>query len=1113
MQTPRSEAPLPADAPRPDERLLVDRRGHTEVLLGNEAIVRGALEAGVAFAAGYPGPPSSEVTDSFARIARAAGITFEYSVNEKVALEMAFAACLAGARSICSMKHLGLGVAGDPLSTIPYVGVGAGLVIVSAGDPSCHTSPNEQDQRHLGPMLHLPVLDPSTPEEACAMARGAFELSERANLPVLLRTTARVAHSRAPVRYGALLPPRVGSFQRDPPRYVPMPANARVMRRQIPERLEAAREWLRDAGFLRACGSGRSGILAAGAPAATCADWLAEHGLEEEVRSIAVGGVHPLPEEELADLCRDLDRLLVVEELSPFLEDAVTLICARRGLEIEILGKHTGHLPHEFEYDPSIVGAAIHSALGVGPAPAEPRPSAPLPGRPPVFCSGCPHRSSFLAARLAFDSSQLFFNDIGCYTLGYGPPHETADALLCMGAGFTLAGGFARVTGERAVGFVGDSTFFHAGMPALLNLVKEDAPVVAVILDNQITAMTGFQESPASASVSKPPRASIEEVVRALGVRHVEVVDPFDLQAAVNAFARARNASGVSVVISRAPCPSHLARGSSQPPAVVYRIDRERCQSCGRECAGARCAVPVTREFELNLVRGRIRGRPTPEAMPPGVAPCASACPLGLCIQGYAGHVAAGEYAEALQHVLARLPLPESVCRVCHRPCEERCVHFEEGEPVAVNDLKRFLLEWGRSQGRALAEEQLETLHDRSVAVVGAGPAGLAAAAELRARGYRVVLVDGAEHPGGLLRSGIPRFRLPAGPLERDVERILALGVEFRGGVRLGAEVGLGAGRPRELELPGAARAEPIDALDYIADDRASADRSLLVIGGGNAAVDVARLALRRGVDDVRLVCFERRAEMPAIAEEVDAAEEEGVAIETALRPVEFTTTGALYRPEDGSGPRHAFDAERVVLALGQLPDLAVLGEWGQRLEVDREGCLVVDRESGATSEARLFAAGDLVAGPRTVTDAIASGLRAAWGIDRMLRGEEAADARPAPPRFETELDAGPLPRPPETQPRRRPPTSPPSTRATSFEEIHGTLSESDARAEAARCLSCGRCGNCRACIELFGCPAFREGPDGIEVDPAACNGCGGCVELCPAGAIHAVANPLEDPR
>jgi len=548
--------------------LLVDTEDHSALLLGNEAIVRGALEAGVGFACGYPGTPSSEVTDAFARISKQRSIQFEYSVNEKIAVEMAFAASLAGTRSISAMKHLGLMSAGDPISTIPYVGVVGGMVIVSAGDPSCHTSPNEQDQRHLGPMLHMPTLDPSTPQEAHHMARLAFELSERSRLPVLLRITTRVAHARASVRFGRLKAAEVSGFTRDPARFNPIPFNARKLRIQIPERLETARMMMAESGLFCRSGNGRQAILATGSPAATCADLVQELKIQDEVILATVGGVHPLPEPEIRELLNDVDRILVVEELSPFLEDAVCALCSRHGLSTEIMGKRTGHLPEPFEYEPAIVRGALHSALELGPGLSATTSFEPVVSRPPTLCPACPHRFTYFAARRAFGDEQLLFNDIGCYTLGYGPPLDTSDALLCMGAGFTLAAGVSRVTGERTVGFLGDSTFFHSGMPALLNAIKEDVNMVAVILDNQVTAMTGFQQSP---TVDLPPegpltrRVSIEGIVRALGARHVETISPSDLGASIAAFERARDAQGVSVIVAEEPCPIYDPRSADRP--------------------------------------------------------------------------------------------------------------------------------------------------------------------------------------------------------------------------------------------------------------------------------------------------------------------------------------------------------------------------------------------------------------------------------------------------------------------------------------------------------------------------------------------------------------------
>ncbi|MBI4879352.1 MAG: FAD-dependent oxidoreductase [Planctomycetes bacterium] len=1145
-----------------NDPLLADVDGLEALLLGNEAIVRGALEAGVAFAAGYPGTPSSEVTDSFARVAGRLGLVFEYSVNEKIALEMAFAASLAGARSICAMKHLGLMYAGDPISTIPYVGVKAGMVIVSAGDPSCATSPNEQDQRHLGAMLHVPILDPSTPREAHSMARLAFDLSEKSRLPVILRATTRVCHSRAAIRCGRLGERTVAGFVRDPKRYTPIPVNARAMRLEIPGRLEAARAFMSEAGLFQRTGAGRRAVLATGAPAAVCRDILREEGLQDSVVLAVMGGVHPLPAPELCALLAEVETLLVVEELSPFVEDALCALCHEHGLRTRILGKRSGHLPVEFEYSPAIIRRGLCAALGLEVrAPVAAKALDPVVPRPPNLCAGCPHRSTYFAARAAFGKEHLYFNDIGCYTLGYGAPLDTVDGLLCMGAGFTLAAGVARVTGTRTVGFVGDSTFFHSGMAPLLNAIKEDVNMVAVILDNQVTGMTGFQESPTVSIAQGAParKVSIEGVARALGARHVETVRPSDLAATILAFERARAASGVSVIIAEEPCPMFLGRlkGGERSRPAVYTVDHERCQTCGREGSGQRCQQPRTLGQERSMARSRALCA-SPEgascdggARPARVAPCALACPLGLCVQGYAAHIFAGQYCSAFELIASRCPLPHSVCRVCHRPCETTCVHAASGEPVAINDLKRFVADWAAREGVEERAPPRPKPNGKSAAVVGAGPAGLAAAHDLALRGYEVTLYDAADAPGGLLRSGIPLFRLPVEALERDVARILALGVRFEGGRRLGLDlnlddllarhdavlVALGAHHALglgvaggEAEAGGAPRV--VDALAYLEEARAGlvprTGERVAVVGGGNAAIDAARTALRLGARQVTIVYRRRREEMPALKDEIAEALLEGVELCTQLDPVRLVQAAAgapcgleCARTEpgepDASGRRRPLrvvgseilvEVDQVITAVGQAPETETLRVAGELLARKKDGSVEVDPETGQTSHARVFAAGDVTPGERTVTSAIAAGQRAAWGLDVGLRGRAAADLRP-PPQLAAAARGAEQPHLARVDraARRRPPELSVERRG-GFDENVGALSESQARAEAGRCAVCGMCGNCRSCLDLFGCPAFYLEEGRIEIDPLLCSGCGVCAEFCPNNAIVPRSEP-----
>ena len=1100
------------------DALLEERAGESVHLLGNDAIVRGALEAGVAFMAGYPGTPSSEVTDSFARVSAAHGVAFEYSVNEKIALELAFSASLAGARSLCAMKHLGLMVAGDPLSTIPYIGVEAGMVIISAGDPSCHTSPNEADQRHLGPMLHLPILDPSTPAEAHAMTRAAFELSEACRLPVLLRTTTRVAHSRGALTLGPMQAKRATGFVREPGRYVPVPANARRMRLAIKDRLATARAWMAQSGFFRVDGEGEDVVLATGAPAATAADVLrlaaSLPGGDRGVALWRLGTIYPLPEAELVARLARVKRLVVVEELSPFLEERILVLCARYGLPVQVFGKLTGHFPEEFEYSADIVQRGLFESIGVGaPPPVRPAPVA-VPVRAPTLCPGCPHRAAFFAARSAFDEGQIYMNDIGCYTLGFAPPLSTADALLCMGAGFTLAAGVARVTGERTVGFMGDSTFFHAGMPALLDAIKQDANVVAVVLDNQITAMTGFQQSPTRGE-------KIEDVARALGARHVETIDPFDTAASIATFQRAKGALGTSVIIVRRACPVGLSRTPGAPPRPApFVADTDRCRTCGRDELTLGCEQPVTEGFERNLARiAAQREQLTPQ---PSVAPCAARCPLSLCIQGYAGHLAAGEWAEALGHVMARTPLPESVCRVCDRPCERACVRGALEAPVAINDLKRFVVEWGERERPDLLTSPREAPNGLRVAVVGAGPSGLAASHELAVRGYAVTLFDAEQQPGGMLMHGIPEYRLPAAMAQKDIARVLALGVTFTGGTRLGRDVtveglsetfdavylAIGAHRPRKLDLEGTRdEARVIDAFAYLRGARAGAQlpsaARVVVIGGGNAAIDAARTALRRGAERVTVACIETRGAMPALTDEIVSAEHEGIVVRGGVRPVRWVDGGvSVTSATQASGAEELLEADLVIVAIGQDADASALDG---ALRTTSAGQIATDPDTCATSDPRVFAGGDVVRGERTVTAAMAWGLRAAWGIDVALRGRALADRRTPPAHPVLEPPAITVRAP--SLARRHPAELDGLARARSMAEVVSAFTEADARAEAMRCLMCGQCGNCRACIDVLGCPAIAMDPTGahVVVDPTWCIGCGVCADLCSDRAMAAV--------
>lgn len=573
----------------PFQVVYQDNPGAREAMLGNVAIVRGALEAGVEYFACYPGTPSSEVGDTFAAIADTNEITFEYSVNEKVALELAFGASLTGARSMCSMKHLGLNYAGDPLSTMPYVGVEGGLVIVSAGDPSAITSPNEQDQRHFSHFLYYPIFDPATVQDALAMTRYAFGLSEETRLPTIMRPTTRVCHTSAVVELGALTKTdREIVFNKDPARYVPMPVNARRMRKELTQRYQKAADLLASSPFFSRYGSGRHGIVASGVGYAYARQVVEELGVEDQVSLLQIGA-YPIPESILSEFLRDVDSALVVEELTPFVEERVMVSAFRNQRTIPVLGKLSGHFPGEFEYDPDMVEDAVRDYLEMPKRPA-PTVSAPLlPIRPPVLCPGCPHRASFYLVRKAFGKKTVYANDIGCYTLGYGAPLECCDLVLSMGSSISQAAAIAQTTGKRTVAFLGDSTFFHSGLPALANLVVSGAKVTVVVLDNHVTAMTGFQPSIAGAGGSTkggdgqaPGQRglSIVDAVKGLGVTDFFEVDPTDEDATLASLRKAKAGDGPNVVISSAPCVVYDKRVTVGDKRVPFKVVQELCNQC-----------------------------------------------------------------------------------------------------------------------------------------------------------------------------------------------------------------------------------------------------------------------------------------------------------------------------------------------------------------------------------------------------------------------------------------------------------------------------------------------------------------------------------------------------
>jgi indolepyruvate ferredoxin oxidoreductase alpha subunit len=558
--------------------LLNGSAGETHLLLGNEAIVRGTVEAGVQFVSCYPGTPSSEVPDTFFKLSPEGAYHFEYSTNEKVALEAAAGAALGGARSLCTMKHVGVNVAADPLMTLSYTGVPGALVLLSADDPGCHSSQNEQDNRIYGRLGGLPVMEPATAQECKDMARDAMELSAELGGPVLLRTTTRVNHLRGPVELAA--PAEVGApagFQKNPAKYVPIPAFARPMHLRLLERMDKARELAETSKYNTVSGSGGVGVVASGISRAYLADALSLSGLGGRVKVLELGFTHPLPENLVASFLEGVDKVLVVEELEPILENDIRVLVQTRALKVEIHGKDL--LPRFGEFTVSMVEDAVRAVLGEPAAERAVIEAAPeLPNRPPNLCAGCPHRASYVATRKVFGDNAIYSSDIGCYTLGIMPPLKSADMLVCMGSSISAGSGLSKATGQTVVAFLGDSTFFHSGMTGLANAVYNQHDILVVILDNKTTAMTGHQPHPGvekSIMGDNESRVDIEAVVRGLGVPEVRKVNPLNQKKIVAALEELKGMGGVRVLIAEEPCPLFARRAYGKKPVMTAVVTPE----------------------------------------------------------------------------------------------------------------------------------------------------------------------------------------------------------------------------------------------------------------------------------------------------------------------------------------------------------------------------------------------------------------------------------------------------------------------------------------------------------------------------------------------------------
>ena len=569
-----------------------------QLMLGNEAVARGLYEAGCSFVSSYPGTPSTEITEAIAKYPE---VYAEWAPNEKVAMEAAFGASVAGRRSFCGMKHVGLNVAADPLFTISYTGVNAGMIIGVADDAGMHSSQNEQDSRHYARAAKIPMLEPSDSAEALEFTKLAYELSEKFDTPVLIKMCTRVSHSQSVVATGDRVEV-LKEYEKDIPKYVMMPGNAKRRHPVVEARTRALVEYAETASVNR-IESGESrqiGIITS----STSYQYVKEvFGNTYPV--LKLGLIWPMPEKKICDFAASVDKLIVIEELDGFIESH----CKNLGLACE--GKEKFPCIDELSQNAvaDAMGKTHESGIKLGEV---------IPARPPVMCAGCPHRGLFYTLK---KNKLTVLGDIGCYTLGAVAPLAAVDTVICMGASVSGLHGFSKsqqgAMDNRTVAVIGDSTFMHSGITGLVNMAYNESNATVIIVDNSITGMTGHQQNPTTGfNLKGDPCAKIdlETLCRAVGIRRVRVIDPYDLAQCDEVIKEELAANEPSVIISRRPC-ALLKYVKHKKP---LKVDADKCVGC-KACMKIGCPA-------ISIIDGKAK---VDETQCVGCGVCEQLCKLG----------------------------------------------------------------------------------------------------------------------------------------------------------------------------------------------------------------------------------------------------------------------------------------------------------------------------------------------------------------------------------------------------------------------------------------------------------------------------------------------------
>jgi indolepyruvate ferredoxin oxidoreductase alpha subunit len=1127
-----------------------------KVLLGNEAIARGVVESGCHFFAAYPGTPSSEILPAVVRFKEENNwdIYVEWSTNEKVAFENALVASYTGKRAAVAMKQVGLNVATDPLMSAAYIGTLGGFVIISCDDPGPFSSQTEQDSRFMAMFAKVPVFDPANPKEAQQMLPIAFDLSEKYQIPVILRSVLRVSHSQQTIMFRPIRRvERKANFPHNPQRWSATPRFRFILHKQLNMKLKNIVEEFHGMTSLNFIENDRDkailGIIAGGIGYAFARDILLEMGLQKEIPILKIGTPYPLPAKRVQAFIEKCDHILILEETEPVIELQIRD-------KSKITGRLDGRIPNEGEMLPEMLTQVISDlckkfSIPVG----EVHSTAPLeklvgglglPIRRPTLCSGCPHRSSFFAIKKAFPNG-IFPSDIGCYTLGMNM--ESVDTCHDMGAAITFASGLYQAYHQDGkeipiIATIGDSTFYHSGAPGLLNAVYNGSRFVLVILDNSITAMTGMQPTPESGVTADghPGKAlSIEELVKGCGVNYVKVVDPYNIKGMIHEVRKAyhytlQSDGGMAVLIARYPCITYQKEQLKVNPIKInihYMPPPEK-------------DLPQVKSGEI------------PESLLPvyrdKIAPCTAACPIQVDARGYIALLSKGKFDEALALVREKNPFPGITGRLCARPCEKICRRGDVDQPIAIDLLKRFLADTENPSKsprppllkRGTGGEFEEGLggfltkgpeKEEKVAIVGSGPTGLMAAHDLRRYGYPVTLFEALPLAGGTMAIGTGRFRLPEDVLNREIDIVRKLGAKFELNTRIGEKkmslndlrkrgykailLAIGAHKAKAPNLPGHEARGVMDCLTFLRKvalkQKIPAPSRVVVIGGNERALDAARTALRLGAKEVTVLFSRSQKEMPAESWEIREAEREGILFQHYSVPTRILTSNgkaagvcfkkAVLSPPTSLGRTRVLSAEgpekklKVDLVIASPIYVPELKDFGNSVLQTAWGTILVDPLTLATSMEGLFAGGDAVTGPKNFIEGLAAGRKAALSIHRYLSKEDLRAHREAEG-VSTELVSVNIEMV-EPQPRIEEPSLAVKSIKSNFKEVRLLPEQEAILEEAKRCLHCGACSYCDTCMTQ--CPegAISKAEVGYVIDYKKCTGCRICVKECPTSAIE----------